>query len=1201
MIENYKINALKEYISAIFDKNPRENFNDEIIKADINWNYSLFVAQFLAKSVPSLQLNKDNLLTEIDEFNKTFSTDISLDSLQEKQWIRFIFDNVEIPHSLFWFCKDIKEKKDVDEKYLSYFDELHFIGTLYQKYGYNDTRPFRIAKKDFCEIYNKFSYLYPKIPSKETLFKQFNFEGESDFYFYTPFNFRSVCSSKIAAYLWTLLDDTDIEKKIKRWLTLLQEFFIVDFLKFLPSNQKFLYSENIINILLKESDLLYEPKVEIKKIVSDSNRIGHPDLDVLFTESDLNYPDTSNYLLLWNYYDRNYHIDVFSQECRELYEKVLFSLLSDNDDNSNKYINKILSAKKKCPYLFFQIVFYLKRNKVSQLLNFIDEEEYGVIFYFEFINKCLEELNTHREKTIYPTIINIMRESVDLLIDANFKSYDIRIEQFSYILFYFIRLRFSPDRRVFLMQNKKKLYSCAISKLSEYYRSNNLIIKKSELLNFFFQIKDDFLSLHNSFDSMGIRQFAFLFNLLDFADNPVSSVPLNDILEKIEELYIQNFLESKKLFCTDEYVQIEELHWNKLINFLEDNYRLESFCLSIFNYLNFTDFKENDYDRLRTNADKLRLHLKILCIAYQQNLQEGIANTILENYIYEILCHSFVDDNKLKKISIFNSLYENHFIDGINTSIFQFVIRVVNEFSAQTRDKFLSLIKKEGNFSLLFKTYNSLRDAEDKKVLENFIKDKDFSEKLEEIYSIPDFIEVASDVINSRLNGDFSNLVVNELVNIMDDKAKKGYLSQYTYIAEELKLYQLYKNDNKDSLSKYTFPYNDKTQQFKESANNLNAEKIFYLSLFDLGNDNNEAASNKLQMLCKNFPKNLKYKMYLLYVESCNCIGDEKSFVRKKYLGEIDELLKQNIFNKGILFLSKIHLLVLENQIEKALYFFNSLDVEYRTDIAFAKQLIEPLVKKELYKEATELFLNISSDFYNDKEYVELRKLICTDDYILKLKQNYGEILNLSADERFKVLPDRINKHNTDLGLFILNEIEYALNRTLKKIDVVEKISENHLSEDNISDLLELEINGRLSMLGYKLENQDRSGKSASGKNAGEIDLEINFNDFSIVIEAVKYSSDSAKRKQHIEKTFNYDPSRKFIYDLIYFDGTESFDDAWNNVLADINKASYPVGYEKQYSEELNSNNNGIKIAKSYHNNDLIFFHIMGNFKYTGT
>ena len=67
------------------------------------------------------------------------------------------------------------------------------------------------------------------------------------------------------------------------------------------------------------------------------------------------------------------------------------------------------------------------------------------------------------------------------------------------------------------------------------------------------------------------------------------------------------------------------------------------------------------------------------------------------------------------------------------------------------------------------------------------------------------------------------------------------------------------------------------------------------------------------------------------------------------------------------------------------------------------------------------------------------------------------------------------------------------------------------------------------------------------------------------------------------------------------FDGTESFDDAWNNVLADIHSASYPAGYGRQSSEGLNLNNNSIKIMKSYHNNGLVFYHIMGNFKYTGT
>ena len=95
-------------------------------------------------------------------------------------------------------------------------------------------------------------------------------------------------------------------------------------------------------------------------------------------------------------------------------------------------------------------------------------------------------------------------------------------------------------------------------------------------------------------------------------------------------------------------------------------------------------------------------------------------------------------------------------------------------------------------------------------------------------------------------------------------------------------------------------------------------------------------------------------------------------------------------------------------------------------------------------------------------------------------------------------------------------------------------------------------------MLDYKLENQDRSAKSSTGKNAGELDLEIHFNDFSIIIEAVKYSSGTSKRKEHIVKTFKYDPSINYIYNLIYFDTTEDFTAAWRKIKDDIDEASYP-------------------------------------------
>ena len=199
-----------------------------------------------------------------------------------------------------------------------------------------------------------------------------------------------------------------------------------------------------------------------------------------------------------------------------------------------------------------------------------------------------------------------------------------------------------------------------------------------------------------------------------------------------------------------------------------------------------------------------------------------------------------------------------------------------------------------------------------------------------------------------------------------------------------------------------------------------------------------------------------------------------------------------------------------------------------KTDIDFSYLIIKGLLENNQYETALEIFNSINSRFIETKEYNDLKSLLPINQLLPELQSSYSKILTvLSPEKRFKVLPASINEHNQDLGKYILNEIKWALHRTLKKIDLIQKISAANLSEDNISDLLELEINGRLFMLGYKLENQDRSGKSS--KNAGEVDLEINFNDFSIVIEAMKYTCGTTKRKQHIEKTFKYDPSIKYI------------------------------------------------------------------------
>ena len=110
-------------------------------------------------------------------------------------------------------------------------------------------------------------------------------------------------------------------------------------------------------------------------------------------------------------------------------------------------------------------------------------------------------------------------------------------------------------------------------------------------------------------------------------------------------------------------------------------------------------------------------------------------------------------------------------------------------------------------------------------------------------------------------------------------------------------------------------------------------------------------------------------------------------------------------------------------------------------------------------EQAIAVYNNIDSAFYDKEEYEELSLLLPINQTLADLQEKYFRILRLPDKFRFGVLPENINDHRLDLGKFILNEITDALHKTLQKIDLVEKISAYNLSEDNISDLLELEIN----------------------------------------------------------------------------------------------------------------------------------------------
>lgn len=1201
MLAYHEKDSLQKTAKALLDDRKNYYIPDELKDNEYSWNISLFVSKILFHSHQMLPLNKQVLDIEIDNYNNSHKTSVDKIKLENNYWIRYIFDEVKIPSLVFSFCRKLYSDPNELRKYSNgnNIDELLFLGYLAEKYGYEDSRSFVIDTKDFNDIYNTFKKIYPNIKTKSEVLKLLKIERmrNQPVYQYKPFHIRnSVFDEKLAYYIWKDISaaNTDITESIKKWAVILEQFGGADFVNLLNDQEQDEFSDNAIVLILKEKDLILDEKNEYNKLICDLTYFSRYEDNIFLQPQkrifEINYHD---YFLMW-VTDKSTDggCELLCQNCRKLYLLPLISLL--HTKNYSMYIDQLLSNDKKRPFLFIEILYNLKNNNPEYLLDFIDEENYGLVFYITFIECCLSKIISPQTELLEESIISLLKKTIDIFVEKNFKLYPFRYKQFSRILMWIGQFNFQIDRSPAIIKIKKDIYNYHKELLQKYFLSLRQISDFQQLINNFHNEKDYILPIHGD---IGISQFSYLFNILEIAKEQENKVASDLIVNELKVLYTENILHQNKLFLTREYMQIENYDWSLFYDPIFDKNEIQCFCnKTIESYIVSYGTESDLFYINHTNVDRFKFLLKTLCLAYKK-CRNNKKN--YEEIILGLLIYCFRDDLADKSVNIFSSLYESSFNEDTNTSIFPELIEIVNTFTKEGQIKFIKFVLENGNFRLLFKAYNLITFEEGHNQIEEFIKNSDFSTKIDEIYTIPDFIEIVTNVTNSRISDKFEKLLFEELNSIITKKAQIGYISQYTYQAELLKLFHFYKMKDIESLKSYQFPFKDEGYKYSKYKKRLESDKLFYTAMLNMEDKKYSEALHILDYICKKFPENLQYNIYKIYVKSYTLEGDENKDNRNNLLAEIESFEKKEIQNIELLLFTKLRIYILNDNYDLAFYFYQSLDSELKTDIDFSYLIINELIKKNQYDIAFNIFNNINLRFVKTREYDELKSLLPTNLLLPELQKSYVKILTaLTPDKRFLVLPASINDHNQDLGKYILNEIKWALHKTLKKIDLIQKISAANLSEDNISDLLELEINGRLSMLGYKLENQDRSGKSSTGKNAGELDLEINFNDFSIVIEAVKYSSGTTKRKEHIVKTFKYDSSVKYIYNLIYFDTNEDFTAAWGKIKNDIDNASYPSAFKKTNTEELESNNAGIKIIKSEHENELVYYHIMGNFHY---
>ncbi len=1200
----YSHYELADVANKILIGNNKKNLAEEDQKDELTWNKSLFIAHLLYKSELELQLNEKKLEEEILQYNISNGTNVKKEVLVANFFIRFVFGEVKIPSLVSGHSIKMYEHEDVREQYKNeaLFNELLFLGYLITKYSYEDSRPFVITEYAYQEIYHKFSEIHLQMPSECEMFDLLHFDKINEYlYCYNSFYLsNNVDSQKVVAYLWKIIFNGQSINDIgmKKWLLLTEHFFGFDFIQLLDRDEQDNAVKFFVQKLQAESDLKLDEKNEDKKLLCDmeTHRRYETDLFLKNKESVLAI-NCNDYFLMWCTYNSESRDAFVSNDYRKLYTLPLLSLVYTNQYDKN--IQLLINDREKRPYVLFTLLGYIKNKRPGYLIQFIAEKDYGLVFYFTFIDACLDAYFHTSNEIKRDSIKKLLQECVSSFIERKSFAFLSDFQDFSRFLMYIGKYQNTLDRRIDDAILKKNIYKLHIEKLEKLIRKTKHV-KLENFVDVFLREKDIILPTCRK---IGIEQFTFLFNLLDFANIQENQESIDFIVNSICELYKANVLENKERYISNEYKIMEEYNWGLFYQSLISQKKLNDFDILIHNsFIIPVESKDLSSDEKTYNVDLYKFYLKSLCIAYRQN------NRNVENTIIQILNNCFIDDASAKSVDIFVFSYEKSYDGNSSLAIFPLLIEVSNSFSSDNQEKLIKMILKQGNISILFSAYNLIDYEKGRVLIKDYIANHDLTPKIDEIYNFLEFIDIAANVADSRIDEEFEKLLFTRLNEITAARTLKGVVNEFTYRIELLNLFRLYKENDLESLGKYVFPYDDRLGPLAGCKEKIESERLFYLALvhFNIWQQNSTEENSKhlhssircLRDLITKFPDIQKYKCYELYVETFVVSED----VDKKAIDSLINRITQELGNAKeyaeMLLYRKLELYILKKDVNMAYCFFETLDEPLREDFSFAAPIVKCLIDKNMVGHALAIYKNIDSTTCSGDEYKELSSLLPINQIVREYQNTYCQMLCLPDDYRFSVLPGKINLHNADIGTYVLNEIKYALNKILKKIDMVKKITANNLSEDNISDLLEIEINSRLSMLDYKLENQDRSGKSSSGVNAGEIDLEINLNDFSIVIEAVKFSRGSSERKKHIEKTLNYDPSKKYIFDLIYFDVDQDFEASWNTVKTEIDSANYPSGYQKRSTNELPSNNAGVKIAVSNHDGGLVFYHIMANFYY---
>ena len=624
----------------------------------------------------------------------------------------------------------------------------------------------------------------------------------------------------------------------------------------------------------------------------------------------------------------------------------------------------------------------------------------------------------------------------------------------------------------------------------------------------------------------------------------------------------------------------------------------------------------------REQLTKIKVWLKSMMLAFLSVYKQKAANEAdglpAEEFLKkaEPLIAGYALEISKKGINKagFNIFEETNtqFADGqYQEPMIRLLFRCLNHFSVTSQANFInSFFQDSVNLGLMLSAVNTVLDP----VLIQLISKKIEAVDIEAFFKASAFVTELQDTLIDAVNSKGHWALAKPLIERIQRhyKAIKYDDFNITEFLFEVSVLVHFKEKDMQALEALALP----SGKHRSAEQNRWAGDIkkYYVALYHLYNSKDyDSAGQLLKSLLSSDTKNLRYAFYLYQSRILKAIGTDtpdKNLILHARKEWEDFVAKPDNSHTGVLVDfseqiegSNFYYYVTVNDIVNADRVLGRLSAPFLYDEPIVPFIYAYYISRNMHELAYDYILKAHHYLLHEgavpRSVLNLVAKADTPHLIHQVKLSLGRVLTLKPESIVQVSPDILNdKRNLDD--FIFHELLLAADILRDKIQAVKQSTK----EDPFTDLLLASLRLRFPFWGWNITDQQRTGKSPTGKGAGEVDITIQAAGKTIaLLEAlVLKSGDFKKTSEHILKCFGYIGYLPRYYIIIYYKGPRAnFAKTWEAYKLDVLKTPFSaetsIDSVKGFEDlaVLFSNPRNVFVARTWHNSGVQIFHLMIN------